>query len=170
MTSIPAAICRIFCHNFKRYYLNNGTHFLDFLLKIWNVREIFNILKKRMRVLAYLFPKLLFRKDVATETSRKSSFRTPFGNHRVKGSQTPLKVARHHYYHFSHEFQVKSVGKTLLYCDHKSEDCLLTHWLPMTCIPAATCRYFYNIFKRSYLKNGRLFLDFLLHFWNVHNI
>ena len=100
MKSIPAALCRIFCHKFKCYYLKNGRLFLDFLLKFWNEREIFNILKKRMRVLAYLFPKLLFRKDVATETSRKSCFRTSFGNQRVNGFQTPLKVATHHYYPF----------------------------------------------------------------------
>ena len=43
----------------------------------------------------------MFRKDVATETSRMSCFRTPFGNQRVNGFQTPLKVARHHYYPFS---------------------------------------------------------------------
>ena len=100
MTSIHSAKCRIFCNNFKRYYMKNGRLFLHILTKFWNVRKIYNILKKRMRVLAYLFPKLLFRKDVATETSRRSCFRTPFGNQRVKGFQTPLKVARHHYYPF----------------------------------------------------------------------
>ena len=100
MTSIHSAISRIFCNNFKCYYLKNGRLFLDFLLKFWNVREIYNILKKRMRVLAYLFSKLLFRKDVATETSRRSCFRTPFGNQRINGFQTPLKVATHYYYHF----------------------------------------------------------------------
>ena len=100
MTSIHSAICRIFCNNFKRYYMKNGRLFLHFLMKFWNVRKIHNILKKSMRVLAYLFPKLLFRKDVATEASRKSCFRTPFGNQRVKGFQTPLKVARDHYYPF----------------------------------------------------------------------
>ena len=51
-----------------------------------------------MSVLAWLFPKLLFPKEVATETSRRSFFRTPLGNQRVNGFQTPLKVARHHYY------------------------------------------------------------------------
>ena len=39
-------------------------------------------------------------KAVATETSRKSCFRTPFGNQRVNGFQTPLKVATHNYYPF----------------------------------------------------------------------
>ena len=53
-----------------------------------------------MSVLAWLFPKLLFPKEVATETSTRSFFRTPFGNQRVNGFQTPLKVARHHYYPF----------------------------------------------------------------------
>ena len=43
MTSIPAAIYRIFCNNYKRYYLKNGRLFLDFLLKFLNVREIYNI-------------------------------------------------------------------------------------------------------------------------------
>ena len=51
-----------------------------------------------MSLLASLFSKLLFRKDVATETSRRSCFRTPFGNQRVNGFQTPLKIDRHHYY------------------------------------------------------------------------
>ena len=101
MTSIHSAICRIFCNYFKRYYLKNGRLFLDFLLKFWNVREIYNILGKRMRDLAYLFPKLFFRKDVATETSRRSCFITPFSNQRVNGIQTPLKVARHPYYNFT---------------------------------------------------------------------
>ena len=42
----------------------------------------------------------MFRKEVATETSRRSCFKTRFGNQRVNGFQTPLKVARHHYYPF----------------------------------------------------------------------
>ena len=98
MTSIPAAICTFFCNNFKRYYLKNGRLFLDILLPFLNVHEIYNTLKKTMSVLAWLFPKLLFPKEVATETSRRSCFRTPFGNQRLNGFQTPLKVGRHHYY------------------------------------------------------------------------
>ena len=100
MTSVPAAICRIFCNNFKRYYLKNGRLFLDFLLHFRNVHEIYHILKKMMSVLASLFPILLFRKEVATETSRRSRLKKPFGNERVNRFQTPLKVAIHHYYPF----------------------------------------------------------------------
>ena len=40
----------------------------------------------------------------------------------------------------------------------------------MTTILAAKCRVYRNNFKRNYLRNKRRFLDFLLHFWNVHEI
>ena len=50
-----------------------------------------------MSVLAKIFRNLLFPKEVATETSRKSCLRTPFGNQRINWFQTPLKVAKHHY-------------------------------------------------------------------------
>ena len=40
----------------------------------------------------------------------------------------------------------------------------------MTSIPAAISRTYSHNFKRHYLKNKKLFLDFLLHFWNVHEI
>ena len=34
----------------------------------------------------------------------------------------------------------------------------------MTCIPAAICRIYRNNFKRRYLRNKRLFLDFFIAF------
>ena len=40
----------------------------------------------------------------------------------------------------------------------------------MTSIPVAIYRFSNNKFKRLYLKKERLFFDYLLHFWNVHQI
>ena len=40
----------------------------------------------------------------------------------------------------------------------------------MTSIPVAICKYSHNKFKRHDLKKERFFLDFLLNFWNVHEI
>ena len=40
----------------------------------------------------------------------------------------------------------------------------------MTSIPVAKCRFSNNKFKRLYLKKEKLFVDFLLHFRNVHEI
>ena len=40
----------------------------------------------------------------------------------------------------------------------------------MTSIPVAIFPFSGNKFKRLYLKKQKNFLDFLLHFWNVHEI
>ena len=40
----------------------------------------------------------------------------------------------------------------------------------MRSIPAAISRLYSNNFKHRYLKNKKLFLDYLLRFWNVHEI
>ena len=40
----------------------------------------------------------------------------------------------------------------------------------MTSIPVAISRLSDNKVKRLYLKMERVVLDFLLHFWNVHEI
>ena len=38
----------------------------------------------------------------------------------------------------------------------------------MTKVPEGICRISRNNFKRHYLRNKRLYLDFLLHFRSVH--
>ena len=45
-------MCTISRNKFKRHYLKNNRLFLDFLLHFWNVHEIYNILKKKMSILA----------------------------------------------------------------------------------------------------------------------
>ena len=40
----------------------------------------------------------------------------------------------------------------------------------MTSILVAISRLSDNNFKRLYLKKQKVFLEFLLHFWNVHEI
>ena len=40
----------------------------------------------------------------------------------------------------------------------------------MTSINVAKCRFSNNKFKRFYLTKEKLFVDFFLHFWNVHEI
>ena len=50
-------------------------------------------------------------KDVATETSKRSCFRTPLANERVNGFQTLLKSARNHYYPLFSSIRSKSSSK-----------------------------------------------------------
>ena len=52
MTSIPVAICRFSYNNFKGLYLKKEKLFVHFLLHLWNMHEILNILKKKKSFLA----------------------------------------------------------------------------------------------------------------------
>ena len=45
-------MCTISRNKFKRHYLENKKLFVDFLFHFWNVHEIWNILKKKMSILA----------------------------------------------------------------------------------------------------------------------
>ena len=48
--------------------------------------------------------------------------------------------------------------------------CLLTHWLLMASIVFKVVRTCNSQFKCNYLKNDKLFLKFLFHFLNLHQI
>ena len=57
--------------------------------------------KKKVSLLAEVFPKLLIPNEVVTLLSKTLYFRTPFGKKRVSGFETVLKAPRHHYYRIS---------------------------------------------------------------------
>ena len=66
MTCIPVAICRFSDNNFKRFYVEEKRHFVDFLLDFRNVHEIYKNLKKKKNILASLLPNLLHPKEMFT--------------------------------------------------------------------------------------------------------
>ena len=66
---------------------------LNFLLHIWNLSQMLNVLEKKMNLIAYIYPKLLTPKDVVTWISKRLRFKTPLESQRVKGSKTLLKFA-----------------------------------------------------------------------------
>ena len=123
-----------------------------------------------MSVLVWLFPKLLVSKEVATKTSRRSCFRTPFGNQRVNGIQAPLKVARNHYYPFlSCNSGKLSWKKTALLWSK----ILRLFANTFTADDKYSCRNMQNFLQQlqTLLSEKRKTLSgFFLHFWNVHQI
>ena len=78
---------------FRRNYLKNYKPFINFLFHFWNLHQIFKILKKKVRLVAQLSPKLLTLKDLVTLISETLLFRIPVKTQRVNGSQTLLKYA-----------------------------------------------------------------------------
>ena len=59
-------MCTISRNKFKRHYLEKKRLCADFLLQFWNAHAIYNILKKKMSILAQLFQKLWTAKKVVT--------------------------------------------------------------------------------------------------------
>ena len=99
MTSILWLIEAILRNQFRYYYLKNKRVFVNFLLHFWNVHEILNIFKKRMTLIADVFPKLPSPKKGIALMSEKSRFRMPFHKQHGKRAQTLLQSGRHYLYH-----------------------------------------------------------------------
>ena len=62
MTDIPVAKCRFSNNKFKRLYLKNERLFMEFLLHLWNVHEIYNILEKKESILVNFYWSYCIRK------------------------------------------------------------------------------------------------------------
>ena len=62
MTSIPVAICRFSDNNFKGLYLKKEKLFVDFLLHLWNMHEILNILEKKEE-----YPSIIITEIIGSE-------------------------------------------------------------------------------------------------------
>ena len=59
MTSIPVAISRFSDNNFKGLYLKKEKLFVNFLLHLWNMHEILNILKKKQEYLSLIITEII---------------------------------------------------------------------------------------------------------------
>ena len=119
-------------------------------------------------VIANIFPKLQTVKDLVWAVSKKSRFRTSFDSQLAKVSQTLVKSAWEHFDHLFWwawrgmswktspllKFLMIGVFVNTLTPDYK-------FWI----VPI--CR---SLFKCSCVKNEKLFLNFLFHLWNLHQI
>ena len=84
MTSILFRILRISRSQLKCNYLKNRKLFLNFLFHFRILYHLLNILKKKMIVIANVFPKLKTVKDLVRPLAKKHRFRTPLDNQHVK--------------------------------------------------------------------------------------
>lgn len=87
---------RNYQNQFKCIYLKIHKLYVKCFLRSWNLHKILNNLKKKMSLIAEVFPKLLSPKNVFTEITTRTCLRAPFGIKHVNGSQTVLKFPRQH--------------------------------------------------------------------------
>ena len=99
MASILFNIWGICNSQFKCNYLKNEKSFLNFLFHFWNLHQILNLFKKKMMIIANLFPKLKTVKNFVTPLCKKGCFGTRLASRHVKVSGILAKSPWECFYH-----------------------------------------------------------------------
>ena len=159
MASTLFGIVRI-CSSPNAIILKTKNFFLHFLILFRRLNHILNLLKKKMTLIANVFPKLQTVRVLVRPLSKKLRFRKSFDSHYVKMSQILLKSAWENFIIFFHHSERKWFGKYLPYWNLKSQGCFLTYWLPMTSILFEILTICSSLFKCNYLKNKNIFWIF----------
>ena len=121
-----------------------------------NLQKILLTLKAKINFIPWIFRKLLTPTTMVISMPISSWFRTAFASKDVHGSRTLLEPPLQHFHaHFWLIYEKLSRKKSLLV---RSE--IVGHF----------GRNYGKRFKRYYFKNGKYFLQHLLHFQNLQRI
>ena len=121
-------------YQFRCNYLRNKKLLLNFLLHFWNLTKILNVLKKKITLIAFVFPKLRTPKMWFKKCRNSPISENASTSNMVKGPKYCSNLDHITFIIFIDHCQVNWVWKILFYCDAKSWDCLLTHWQRMKSI------------------------------------
>ena len=137
---------------------------------MWNVHQKLNIFKKNMMVIANVLPNLQTVNIFVPTLSKKRRFRTRFDIPHLKASQILAKSPWERFYLVFSSFSGKLIWKMSPLVSDEILGFLFTYWLPMANIIFRVSRISNSEMKCNYLKEEKPFLDFLLHFLNLHQI
>ena len=168
MASILFEVVRICNSQFKCNYLKEKKHFFHFLFHFLNLHHILNILKKTcLSQLMYFGNYRQWKsrldhplKSVVSENALKKNMPTL--------SQKLVKSPSERFKHHFPSLSGKLIWKMSPLVSGEILAVLLTHWLPMASILFKVVRICNSQFKCNYLKNKKVFLNFLFHFCNLH--
>ena len=126
-----------------------------------------NILKKKMTLAAFVFPKLRIVKTSLDKCLQSPVWEETSTSNTVNVSKRCWNLHRSTFIIFTDHCPRKRLGKTLSYWHEKFWDCVLTHWLPMKSILFIIVKIRRYQFICNFLRNKNLFLGLLLYFWNL---
>ena len=126
--------------------------------------------EKKMIIIANVFPKLETVKILVRSLSKKRRFRTRIHSQDVKAPKMLPISSWQRFHHVFSSFSGKLIWKMSPLVLVKILGSLLTHWQTMPSIPFKIMRICYAQFKCNYQKNQKLFLNFLFHFFNLHQV
>ena len=147
----------------EKLFLNISFHF-------GNLHQILNILKQKMILIANVFPKLQTVKNLFRTPSKRCCFRACFDSQHGKASQILAKSPWERFYHVLLSFSRKLIGKMAPLVLREIIRVFFNTLTGGGKYPVQDCQCMPLPFKCNYLKNEKLFLHFLFHFWNLHLI
>ena len=121
-------------------------------------------------VIANVLPNLQTVNIFVTTLCKKRRFRTRFDIPHLKASQILAKSPWERFYLVFSSFSEKLIWKMSPLVSDEILGFLFTYWLPMANIIFRVFRISNSEMKCNYLKEEKPFLDFLLHFLNLHQI
>ena len=92
---------------------DNWKTFSEFWFYLWNLDNILNILKKKLVVIADVFPQLMTLKKFLRPLCKKSRFGTRFDSQHVEAPQILAKFPWERFYHVFHHSDESWFGKCL---------------------------------------------------------
>ena len=148
----------------------NKKLFLNFLFHFLNLHQILNILKQTVIIIANVFEKLQTVKNLLRALSKKRRFRTRFESQHVKASQILAIYPWQHLYHVFSSYSLKLIWKMSPLVSGETLEVFLNILTAKGKYPVKIVRICNSQFKRNYLKNEKLLLNFLFHFLSPHTI
>ena len=121
-------------------------------------------------MIANVFSRLQIVKTLLDHSLKTAVSEHPLAVSMLKVPKGLWKMHENTFIRFFDHSEVKWHGKYLPYWTLKFYGCLLTHWLPMRSIPLGILGICSSLFKCNYLKNGKHFLNFLFHLWNLYQL
>ena len=97
---------------FKCNYLKNAKHFLDFLLHLSNLQQIWNISKSKMMVIANVLPKLQTVKNFVRPLCKKAPFRNTLWESTCENVPNTCKFSMRAFFSCFSSFLGKLIRKT----------------------------------------------------------
>ena len=120
--------------------------------------------------MANVLPKFQTVNILVRPLSKKRRFRTRFDIQHVRSSKILAKSPCERFYLVFSSFSGKLIWKMSPLVSDEILGFLFTYWLPMANIIFRVSRISNSEMKCNYLKEEKPFLDFLLHFLNLHQI
>ena len=109
-------------------------------------------------------------KNVASYTSKRSCLRAPFASERVNGFQTLVKSARHHYYPLFSSIRGNLSRKKSSSVWYEILRLFVNTLTAVDKYSGSNMQSLPQQFQTSLSQKKKTFSNFLLHFWNVHEI